>query len=99
MLKVGLLEEILDMKEKLLREFILKEAQLQQIQLHYDAGDLRRMSRQELMDVIGDEIYPHLRSRIHSECQLKNGHPMLPYSYGENPEDDVEYAMQRIANS
>lgn len=99
MLKVGLLEEILDMKEKLLREFILKEAQLQQIELHYDADDLRRMSRQELMDVIGDEIHPRLRSRIHSECQLNNGHPMLPYSYSENPEDDVEYAMQRIANS
>lgn len=90
---MSLLDEILEMKERDLVEFIEKECDEREIEFDRDMLDDTGIIG--LYDFIAENLYPQYQSVLHSECQLELGNSMFPNA---ETEEELEEAMQRMAD-
>ena len=88
MANIGL-EEILEMDESELFEYIIRECIAKGV--HFDIDMLDGSDRQSLYDFIADHINTELQAELHSECRLSPGCGMFPNA--EN-QDDIDEALE-----
>lgn len=88
------LDEILEMNEHELFEYIAQESIERGIAFDPDALD--GCGKEALYDFIADNINPEFQAELHSECQLRPGCSMLTNSESEEDlEEELEHRLSR----